>query len=391
MVHNIINPIFNWIEDKAQIKYYAFYLALFLMLCSWFFAAPRFLVLDSSQVAWQTIILKSNDLTNTLDHLPAGGNNAKKVFRLSVPVIMRLARLSPLAVIFIQTFIGYLLYILCFKLTFRILKDNVSATLLTAGIAFLYFGRVAYFDINYTWFDTFAYFFLILALYSKNNFVIFLWSSLAAWTDERAFMALSIVFIFHHLKDKGKQKLNFKYLLKFNKASIAVLVAMILYLSLRLFLTYKFDMRTPTAGANLFILKKTLQFLPIGIWTFFEGFWLIYLLSVLQSIRSKNYLMSTLFILPLILFTSVSGCVTDITRSGSYLVPMLIPLIFYLRDLVSRNDLRLLLLFCSIISFLYPATIVCADWGAEAWVQKPSLYHVIFHLTRLFKMFNIPI
>ena len=77
----------------------------------------------------------------------------------------------------------------------------------------------------------------------------------------------------------------------------------------------------------------------------------------------------------MIVFFIISGCVWDITRSGSYLVPMIFILIYYLRDYQSKNDLRQLLLVCFIVSFLYPPTLVMAI-GRNIWIGAPSLFQL---------------
>jgi hypothetical protein len=380
MIQSLLNPLFNWIENKAKNKYYAFYLSLFLMLCSWFFVCPRFYMLHDYFPSWQTIMLKSNDLTNSLGHIDPKSWLAKKVFRLTVPFLIRVGHLSPLIVVIIQVILGFLMYFFSYKLTLRILKDAVAATFLTAGIAFLYFGRVAFFDINSVFFDTYAYFFILMALYSRNAFLIFLFSTLAAWTDERAFIALSIVFIFHQLKEKINGKLKIQDFFKWNKHSIASLLAIGFYLVLRLYLAYRYNMHTPNEGANFSTIKTTLPYIPIGIWTFFEGFWIVYLLVLIHSFKSNNYLILLTFVTPLIVLTTVAICVTDATRSGSYLVPMLFVLVCYLKNDMLKEEIRILLFMSFVISFLYPATFVCADWNLIDWYQNSSFYYIYTRL-----------
>lgn len=373
MTYNyLISSIYNWIENKTNNKYYHFYLSIFLTLCCWAFAYNNIHTLNLNSSSWETVILKSNDITNSLTHIDPYSWLAKKVFRLTVPVIMKICHLSPAGVLFLQFIIGFFLFVYGYKLSFKIIKDTVSATFITAGLAFLYFGRTSFYDIDHTWFDGFAYFFIIIAMYSNNFFVIIISSFLASWTDERAFVSLFIVLLFHQLKGEIFYKeLYFKHLFKLNKESIAVLSTIILYLTIRQILSFYFNMHTPTEGANYIVLKTTLPLIPIGIWTFLEGFWLLYILSFAYSLKEKNYLFSIVFLILIIVFTVISGCVTDITRSGSYLVPVIFILLIYLQNHQSTSDFRLVSFFCFITSFLFPATIVCADWAVIGWFQPP--------------------
>lgn len=376
MIQNLLNPLFSWIDEKSRNKYYPFYLAIFAVTVSWFFACPRFLLLDVASEAWKTTLLKSQDLTNSLTHLYPGTGYAKKVFRLTVPFFMKIANLSPLMVIIIQGFIGPIMLFFSYKFSLRILKDSISATFLTLSLAFLYWGRVAYFDINFTWFDTFAYFFLLLAMYSNHVLLIFIFSLLAAWTDERAFIALIIVFIYHHTKCKLYKKLNYRDLFDFNKSGMSVILAGILYLATRSFLSYKFNMHTSSEGATILYLKKSFHYIFIGMWTFLEGFWIIYLIAIWHILKNKNHIALFCFLIPVLLITLVAGCVTDITRSGSYLVPILFIVIHYMKEYISNNEFRIVLFACFLTTFLFPAVYICAEIPLKESITSPSLYYL---------------
>jgi len=371
--------LLTFVEKKAHVKFYPFYLAFFLMCCSLFFSYPQIQFFDFQSHSWETTKLKSNDLTNSLTSADPTSNNAKKVFRLTVPLLMKLLHLSPLGIIILQCFLGFFIFVYGYKISLNILDDVVSATFITAGIAFLYFGRVAYFDINRTWFDTFAYFFLLMAIYSQTSLGIIIFSTLAAWTDERAFIALGIVFLFHHFKKKGYQKTSFKELVSFNKEGLAVIFSIFLYLIVRMALTLKYDMHTPSDTSNYTVLSKTLIFMPVGMWTFLEGFWLVYIFTLAHTFMNKNFLVFILFLLPLVIFTVISGCVLDITRSGSYLLPVIFVLIGYMKFYMDKNRLRKFLFYCFCISFLFPALFVMITEN-NFRIEPPTFIYALKHL-----------
>lgn len=382
--NNLITAIYNWIDKKSNIKYYPYYLALFLMLCSLVFTMPRLLSFNQNYDSWETVILKANDLTNSLTHIDPKSWLAKKVFRLTVPIIMRITQLQPLGIIILQYLLNYLLIVFCYKLSLTILKDPISSTFIAAGIIFIYFGRAGFYDLQFTWFDGFAFFCLIMALYCKNIFAVFLFSLSAAWTDERAFIALTIVLLFHQLKESSISKLNFNMIVKMNRNSIAVLFAMVSYFAIRSYFTLQFNMRTPTTGANLSMLKETLPFMTMGLWTFLEGFWLLFLFTIIQAIKNKNYIFSILILMLIFVFTIISGCVADITRSGSYIVPIIFVLLIYLYNFLNKKELRLLLFICFIIAFLFPAVIICSNWQIEHSFQSSFFIWFFQHLIDFF-------
>jgi len=245
----------------------------------------------------------------------------------------------------------------------------LTSIFFTVSIAFIYFGRASFYDLWLLWFDGYAYFFLILALFLRHPAGIFLAATAAAWTDERGFIALGLVFFFHQLVDRSGR--NIIGLIKPAPRGISVLVAIAVYLLMRWYMSMIHGMQTSTQGAELAFLQWTLRYLPIGAWTFFEGLWLIFFAAALQAIRSRQHFILLIITGSALLAVIISGCVSDITRSGSYFVPLLFIAIAYLANTVDREQLRRLMGYSAGIGLLFPATFVCIDWGIEKWFQLP--------------------
>ncbi|NRB65630.1 MAG: hypothetical protein HRU40_21870 [Saprospiraceae bacterium] len=378
--------LFLYIEKKSVNKYYPYFLALSLLLLSWLLVFTNILVFYPVVLGWQVLLFKVDNLTSSLTHLEEYSWVAKKVFRLTIPFLMKVFSVGPLGVVIFQVLTGYFIFILAYKITLKLTDDSVQATLLTIGIAFLYFGRAAFFDQRFTWFDSFAWLFLLSAMYSRRYIIVFLFCTLAAWTDERAFIALSLVFAFHFLNSNNDKKLiSVNHLLKLNSLSISVILAGISYLSLRFFLAYKLDMHTPNEGANLGMVKETFIYAQIGFWTFLEGFWVVFILGVLVAIKYKDYLRAVFFTLPILVLSIVSICVEDITRSGSYIVPIIFVIIQYMQHKYQQVTLRIILLFFTIISFIYPPIFVVSSWPISSWLYStfkifPDIINTVFGL-----------
>lgn len=370
----------EYIEKKSAEKNYVYTLALALMCLSWMFATPTvllFFLKEQTPFGWEVVMQKSQNLTSNLEQLSPGLWLSKKVFRLTIPVFIRLLNLSPAIVVLCQIAAGYLTYVLSYKLSFRILKDPVQATFLTAGITFIYFGRAAYFEYDYCWFDAFSYMFILLAMLNTRPAIVFLFSSMAAWNDERGFIAISIVLLFHLFSTQNDSKLRFLRSIKPNPTVWAVFFAGLLYICVRWFLSSQFDMHTPTNGANFQVFTRTYYYLLIGNLTFFEGFWVLILTLLALMIFRKDYLRFILVISPFFIIMVVSFCVSDITRSGAFAVPLVFIALDYLKHSLSPSTMRNLLLFCLMISFLIPSIFVCADWTAKQWVNTQTLVFLI--------------
>jgi hypothetical protein len=380
-------PIENWyawIEKKSSNRYYPIYLAIILMLISLFLAFPRF-DLYRLVVAWDVTYLKADDLTNNLSHIAPDSFMAKKVFRLTVPVIMKTFHLNREMVIAIQFILGFLFLLVSYKLARRILKDPVSATFVAGGITFLYCGRACFTDISYTWFDGWAYFFLLLSIYYRNIFLVFLFATMAAWVDERAFMSLPIAIIFHQVSSVPEPfRFRFIDLIRLNKSSIAVVVAILGYLGLRYFLSTTYNMHTPSADADFHLLglNFTHTTFGFGAYTFLEGFWILFPVVLYAIYKNRNYLLLLVMLAQIGILSFAAFSVTDITRSGSYLFGFIFIFLLYLSRFFDLKHFRLLLLAAFFFCFIFPPINYVAFGDFDFRIEKPFAW-VIYNMFRM--------
>ncbi|MEY3369290.1 MAG: hypothetical protein RI973_2445 [Bacteroidota bacterium] len=351
-------------------------LAMVLTVMSMFLAMPKWIKYNENTEPWQVVKLKSDDLTHTLDHLEPGSWLAKKVFRLSVPAFMKLTGAPPLAVLALQFLCGFLLLVFCYKLVEELVADKVSAVFITAAMAFTYFGRAAFYDAMFLWFDGFAYFLLLMALYCSRPWLIFLFASAAAWTDERAFIGLSIVMLFHLMKSGGLKARDLPSAVRGGRF-LAAFAAAGLYLAIRLWLQYSFGMKTPTDGAKLQVLFQAWFYLPLGSWTFMEGLWLAALVFFIVALSRRDYLLPGLVLATLLVFTMIAGCVYDITRSGSYAMPIVFVIVSYLSHRMIAEEQRFLYFSAFAISLLFPPLFVCSVWKMEYSISSPVFIQLL--------------
>jgi hypothetical protein len=387
-LYHSINKIFYYLSNKSDEKLFAFKLALVLTISTSLFSYPKIFEFFQAQrlpYVWDTITLKSTDLTNNLDHLDPYSWQAKKVFRLTIPVIVKLFNLSPKAIGIIQIVVGYFFFVVSFKLAENVTKDKLQATFITLGLSFLYTGKAAFFEYEFAWFDGFSYFFLLMAMFSRNLSGIFVYTTLAAWNDERALLSCTLVYLFHHLnylKNTEKIEQNFLVInLGFNKKGLAVLVALSLYILLRIYSTTFFQMHTPlgnVGGVGFHTLfNRTFYLIPIGLLTFLEGFWFLLFLFFLMLLRKKEYLLLVLITIPLLLLVTGSFFVADVTRSGAFIFPMVFIVLLYLKAELSKVELRKLIFICVFVSFLIPPIFICSDWSLKKMFTKPLIVHLV--------------
>lgn len=363
-----INILENKILGIAGKPIFPWLLALILVVASMLLSWPCINCFDAQSNAWEVVQRKAADLLDPLHDVPEYLWLSKKVFRLTVPLIISITGLGPAGTIVLQYVVNFLLFVFAFKLALRAFKDPIAATWLTAGLAFLYFGRAGLHDLEHLWFDGFAFFFLIMAMHAQRPITIFLWSTAAAWTDERAFMALGIV-CFFQLIERSSGRVVKSMVPKAN--SVAVLIGIGLYLAIRAFLAHQYGMQLSNHGAGLASLSFTMLYLPLGIWTFLEGYWIILIATIILTFRSTWHFSAFFISAATLSAIVISGCVTDITRSGSYLVPIVFVCLLLLRDLMNGALIRRMLFVTAAITLLFPAVFVCPGWEIARWLRPP--------------------
>jgi hypothetical protein len=371
-----LSNFYRWIENKSLRKSYPFYLTLTLICISLFLAFPRYDQYNYNPVAWDVTMLKAKDLTNSLTTIPPESFMAKKVFRLTVPVFIRVFHLNRVGVIVLQGFLGFLLLFYSYKLANRILGDAPSATMVTAGIAFIYAGRACFSDIAYTHFDGWAYFFILMTLYNRNLFVIFLFATMAAWIDERGLLALIFPILFHQVEASKDKNFGLLTLIRPARSSVAILLAVAGYIALRLYLTHAYNMHTPANDANFSVLKQNFIHTSFGFgaFTFLEGFWLLLPVVFLLGIKNKNYVLLAMISGLILVFSLAVFCVYDLTRSGSYLFSIIFLLLFYMRQYTEMTFFRSIAAICLFFCFIFPPINYVAFGDFLYRVEKPFLW-----------------
>jgi hypothetical protein len=366
------------IDKLTSKKYFTIKLSVFLCLISFFLSFPDLLSFNPNSEGWKAIYLKANNLVDPLTNFAPETWIAKKVFRLSLPLFIHFTGASPYLIYIIQVLCGMLIFIYAYKLIFKISNDNTISLLLTASVSFTYFGRACFYDFA-PWFDGFAYLFILCAMYNSNLILIFLFSTLAAWIDERGFIALPIIYFYHQLQPQlnNENKSQFKSLLVPNKMGITVILSMLMYLSLRYLLGYLYNMKTPSEDLNYHLFIENTHYISLALWNFLEGFWVFILLGFFTFIINKQYFNFSILFIYIICQLLVTFFVADLTRSGTYILPLSIVFFKYLYDKQVILFYRQLS-FVSLLLCLFTApTFICTDWPAQYW-YKDSLPVYVF-------------
>jgi hypothetical protein len=264
----------------------------------------------------------------------------------------------------LQGGIGFAFLALVLRLGRRETGDRVSAFFLAASLAFGYVGKAGFVDL-FCWFDGWAYFFLLAALAMRGPLAVFLLASLAAWTDERAFIALGLVTVWHLLPAPGEDPRRVP------QEAAAVVAAALGYVVLRAGLAAAFSLYTPTEDAGLSVLAQQLPLLGLAAWTSLEGAWIPVLtgLWAWRDPEARVALLAGGLVTALLLVVSFG--VIDMTRSGAYAFPAAFIGVRLLSGRVSREFLRATLFVAALVSLLFPDHYLQTGW------QQPYLLRLL--------------
>jgi hypothetical protein len=364
MLFHFQESTIKFINTQSVLK-----LSLFVVFFTLFFAFPPYSSpIDNS--TWDAVFMQIKHPFQTID-APAYSHTSKLTFRLFPVLLGYVFGLSKNGFIVFLHAIGFCIIYLSMIYFNKILKDKFKSLLLSFSLGCIYFGKVSFVEFRGI-FDGIALLLLIIPLLYRNYVLTFCTILCASWTDERALIASSLIFIsfLFEFFYSNIEKKKIKYQL------IAILISWITYFILRFFIANVFHLKTSTGGISLEILALNFEYFPLSFWGAFEGFWFL-ILFYLFTIWKTNKLLSIGMYLSIFLLIIASYLVIDVTRSLAFLGVLIFIatkfLSVYKKEIFSYR-------YCQIIfltSFLYPAYIVAGD--QIVWI-KPVVLEYIFRL-----------
>ena len=357
ILQSFLASFHQWIEQNATKPYWNQKVALVLLLGIFFLSFPstEFLV-STEENTWGLVFEQTDDLSAP-NQYPPESHEAKRTFRLTVPIVAKLLHLeSPVSLYALQIAIHFLLFVIVANLASRVSTDPSVGVLVAAAISFTYIGQVGVVDVHAK-FDSIAIFTLLLSMYLSRPILIFLVISLGMWIDERAVVASALVFFWHMMQPISCHDFKLKNIFVWNQQCWAIILALIGYILLRLHLTFNLGLSVPLGSegkVELAMIAYLANMYFFGLWSGLEGLWLLAMITALVSLYYRLWwilILTLCTIAPVIL---ASFMVYDITRSLAYIAPLIFICLKILSEIVSKEDLRVLCLLCCFICFLVP-------------------------------------
>ncbi|KQS27953.1 hypothetical protein ASG33_16260 [Dyadobacter sp. Leaf189] len=277
---------------------------------------------------------KIADPLQPTNELSTDTHGSKVVFRLTVPLIGKSLGLdvekSGSNMMWLYIIQSALLYPFIYILVHVCLRfaDQISSWTFVWACACTYLCKAFFWDYDF-WFDGYAYFFILSAIYFRNPLLIFMALQLAFWTDERAVIALPGIVLFHllQLNNFNIPGPKMELLKQLFKPQIYVCVlAIIAYGLARMLLTVQFDLHTPLGkneGVSPALIPFQIENRFLGVFLSFEGLWILFFCALYIISRRNNAIFLTSLGI-IIVQIIVAYSVYDITRSLIYAFPMML-------------------------------------------------------------------
>ncbi|MFM2048449.1 MAG: hypothetical protein RI955_997 [Bacteroidota bacterium] len=366
--------IFNPIHTFSNSKYWKWKTTLLLTIASFIFSTGAFFYLPTAfkNENWESYNFKKENLFKQPPYNDAS-HAAKKTFRITVPLIAKIFHFNNWTTVAFMWAINFFFLFFILQMFLKLIDDKTIAVLGTIGFTFIYVGHAGFTDIN-TWFDGIAYFFILTAILSRNNFIILSSIILACFTDERAYLSSCLVFLFHVILN-SENEISFSF--KKHKLSIAAFLAIAIALILRLTIQLIFDLHTKTGGTTITKVLADTDFWGMAMWTFLEGYWLLIIVLGLFLIYQKQYFKTFILLLIIAIFSLASILVFDKTRSGAYIFPLIFIAVLILKNKLNAIEWRYLFLTIAIICFLFPAYYIISDTAPYTLWYKPIFIRAI--------------
>jgi hypothetical protein len=289
---------------------------------------------DFHRATWRNVQIKfDHPLIDTSRIFAPGSHESKLAFRLTVPLLAHVFHLGETGLLIFFGLVGLLLLYLVLKVVFALTGSKRAALFVCLATACAWPGQAAFHELRGGYYDAVVLCLLVAACATSSSLLTAALVFLAAWTDERALIASSFVFLFQR---RGK--------------SIAVVVAAVAYLGIRAYLTAT-QSGVDVGGVGFAVLVQQLNVIPLAIWSGLSGAWILVALGAIAFVREKRYLAAAGFCGALAVMIVASLAVVDTTRSMAYCLPA----VFVALTVLNPKKIERLSAIAAAISLLVPS------------------------------------
>ncbi len=366
--------IYQYIESQTNIylqtkhwKFKIIFSSIVLFLISQFVLAPGsflFLInffknyLFSSQEYESFVVIKERTQSLfgvfTENRFDTFSHEHKLVYRLFLPI---LAKISPFHTVgpfiyVIQWILGIVYLSVVTKLVYQITESKCSTFYFMLTFVSIYAGNAFLWDVT-GYGDFFAYLFLFLSIYFRNSLAIFIFLTLAFWVDERAVANVFFVYAWWVFVENRKNEVS---KIIYPKTLLVVFSAVFGYFIGRIVLKNLYSLPQETNYYQEFssTVYENIKYQGFRLWSGFEGFVGMFLLTFVNLLLLKHYKETLLLIIASAASIIVAFFAHDGNRGFSYALVFLFICLLQSKHYFTKKELYYLCLSIFVISILFP-------------------------------------
>lgn len=254
-----------------------------------------------------------------------GSHAEKKTLRLFVPLMVQALHLEYRWQVYLLFCVFNFILLAFISILLREhTNDRVFAFVITVGMSCTYFGFSGFGDTK-GWADIVPFVLVMVSMLRRNALLLSVTLFLAMTADERAFVSGFFVLWWWmnlHPEERGLSLLN--QLGRNLGLVFGFFAAVGGFILFRVFLHIGlgFEMPTGNVGWETFLEQNVEHMLP-AIWGSFESYWLILISYLLILFLNKKMMSSFGVLLVVVSYIFCCFMIHDVTRSVSYLFPLL--------------------------------------------------------------------
>lgn len=364
LFEDFYNSLGRRIESQLTSEYWLWKLVIFSVIVSLFLAFPPYTLLlghlsehGMKLDAWVFVQNQGQDLLHPQD-MNLDVRRENMIFRWVLPALSFLTGHNVVIIVLLQSILGVFFIYKVGQWIYTISNDKITTSLFVISIANIFVCTWTFADI-YGYGDGFAFFFLLVALLSRNPVIIFSALQIAFFTDERAVIAGGYLLLFHMLI-KAYELKDFRLITLLKNMFLGnntwIWLAWIFYFAVRFYVREKYfpDHSYSTLGTPVLFADAHRYGLGSSLWTAFEGMWLLMGGAILALWLTKRFNLLLVVSVGFVVLIATGIYVHDIDRALSYGFPFLLMAIFVLFQTVSLRSIRLILFFTAVVCVIHP-------------------------------------
>lgn len=325
---------------------------------------PTRAILEISENPWQQI------------HYDVGSHAEKKTLRPLVPVIAGLLQFDETWQVYaLFAFSNLLLLLLLAHFLKRETDDTLLAFLCTLGLSCAYFGFSGYGDTK-GWGDVLPFVLILSSMVYPRPWVVVSTHFLAMTGDERAIVASALVVWWWIFRPQTGDSPSIWACVRGQMPLIlAAFVALLAYIVLRSYMHLGLGFEAPMGNVGWqVLLEQNVETLLPGVWGAFEAFWLVWVFYVAALMVSGRYVEGSSLFLGTGAYVIACMMVHDVTRSLSYLFPLiLLAIVHVCHAHPAKKELSRVFLMLSLFNIFAPTQYLYGKLRTYA----PAFFRVI--------------